>query len=292
MDAVARALSLPEMLAVIFEHLAPAALFAAAVRVCHVWAAVGLRQLWCDVPTEALGDARPSFGGGNYDALVRRLAIVDYSAAVRRLRHKASCPWKLAQLQHLARSPRFVDERVHAALQLLTRFAPTLRSVAIACPPHDFPFYDFLDAAAGVLPAVARRHHLRALEVVFAEAHELDFGDVLALRFLRRLKTLRLYGGGGGALDAWAFADGDCARLAAGLPRLREWDVDSELGLTPAGYLALGRHCRQLTLHAPSDLRALPPATAGGAAMFPELRLLSLENIVYAELLDNECGAP
>jgi hypothetical protein len=60
--------------------------------------------------------------------------------------------------------------------------------------------------------------------------------------------------------------------------------------LTPASYLALGRHCRQLmqlTLHAPSDLRALPPAaTAGGAAMFPELGLLSIESTIYAEASD------
>jgi hypothetical protein len=141
-----------------------------------------------------------------------------------------------------------------------------------------------IDEAAGVLPAVSLRlAELRELEITFAEDFELDADEILALRGLPHLETLRMYGGRGCPLEAPSFTDRECEQLAAGLPQLREWDVESEFGLSSVGYMAFGRHCRELrrlTLYALSDLRALPTRAGGEAPslpLFPQLQYLQLE---------------
>ncbi len=64
------------------------------------------------------------------------------------------------------------------------------------------------EEAAGVLPAVSRHlGELQELKVAFIKNYGLNSDDILALRVLPRLETLRLYGGYGCALEAPLLAD-------------------------------------------------------------------------------------
>jgi hypothetical protein len=133
---------------------------------------------------------------------------------------------------------------------------------------------------AGVLPAVAQLHQLRELSVTYDDA-DVDLGaaDMLALRTLPRLQRLVLRNIDFMLLEAPDFTDCELELLVASLPDLREWNVESELALSPSGFMLIGRHCRKLRrlmLYGKVDLGALPPVTE--PPLFPELALLKLEN--------------
>jgi hypothetical protein len=158
-ESAALALALPEIRSAIFEQLEAPVLFAA-VCICHAWASTGLRLLWRDVPLEVL-ELRPCFDGYDYDITVRRLYInmeVDELPATLNR-------WNLTQLQHLSLHPRVPHNFAWPTLQLLKRYGPTLRYVAIPCSIHNVAVGFYNAILADIFLLLARCKNLVSLRI-------------------------------------------------------------------------------------------------------------------------------
>jgi hypothetical protein len=153
-SAAAHVFALPELCSAIFEHLETKTIYGV-VRVCHTWAAHGLKLLWRDVPAAAL-QVQPCFGNYDYHSFIRRLSMNEADADDRKLRQ-----WTFPRLRHLSMEPLYVKRNPSQAAWLLDCCGPALGSFTIVCNPLDLGFYDGLDFQ--VISALAR--HTSLLDV-------------------------------------------------------------------------------------------------------------------------------